>query len=213
MKIANIIYEKELVNHTQLEYVNYINKPTEYDSVDKTLPTLYVGWSFMKACNPNNELIQHADILKKKIIANELFWECSFEESKASHVKGIESFIKLVPQFYFQPKYHYINLDPVFFQIVDIEGLLDVIPKEIDKLYNFKNEMLYVYSSEKNQIWGINLKMYEFFKFEVQEIIDRISVRSKATFQDLEGSVYQSYYKILPNFTLLKRYLIVLLSN
>ena len=72
--------------------------------------------------------------------------------------------------------------------------------------------MLYVYSNEKNQIWGINLKMYEFFKFNIQEIADRVSVRSKLTFQDLEGNTYQSYYKILPNFTLLKRYLIVLLS-
>jgi hypothetical protein len=50
MKIANVIYEKELVNHTIVDYVNYINVATEYDSLDKTLPTLYVGWSFMKAC-------------------------------------------------------------------------------------------------------------------------------------------------------------------
>jgi len=212
MKLANIIYEKELVNHTQVDYINYFNKPQNYDSVDKTLPTLYVGWSFMKACNEFNDIIQNANILHKKIIGNELYWECSFEESKTSHVKGIESFIKLVPQFYFQPKYTYINLDPVFFQIVTVDDLMDALPKEIDNIYNFKNEMVYLLH-EKNII-GINLKMYDFFKFNIQEILDRISGRiKKASYQDPQGDVYLSYYKILPNFTYLKRYLIVILSN
>ena len=218
MKLANIIYEKELVNHTQVDYINYINAPTEYNTVDKTLPTLYVGWSFMKVCNPNNETIQNANILHKKIIGNELYWECSFEESKTSHVKGINSFIKLVPQFYFQPKYTYINLDPVFFQIVTIDDLMDALPKEIDTMYNFKNEMIYLLhedeTTQQKNIIGLNLKMYSYFKFNIQEILDRISGRiKKATFQDLQGDVYLSYYKILPNFAYLKRYLIVILSN
>lgn len=211
MKIANIIYEKELVNHTQVEYVNYFTGLTEYNKLDKTMPTLFVGWSFMKACNPDNELIQHADILKKRIISNELYWEFSFEESKSSHVKGVETFVNLVPQFYFIPKYTFINLDPVFFQIVDVQGILDVVPKEIDMLYNLKNEMLYILS--KNNITAINLKMYSFFKFDTEEIIRSLRQRTIKCCYDLEGTTYQSYYKILPNFNLLKRYLITMLSK
>jgi hypothetical protein len=211
MKIANIIYEKELVNHTEVEYVNYYKELKEYDSLDKTLPTLYVGWSFMKACNPNNEIIQHADILKKKIVFNELYWECSFEESKPSHVKGVENFVNLVPQFYFTPKYTYINLDPIFFQIIDIQGLLDVVPKEIDVMYNFKNEMLYILAG--NKITGIDLKMYNFFKFNIKEIISNLQNRTIKCHDDLDGSIYQFYYKILPNFALLKRYLITILAK
>jgi hypothetical protein len=211
MKIANIIYEKELVNHTQVDYINYFTGLTEYNKLDKTMPTLYVGWSLMKACNPNNELIQHADILKKRIITNELYWECSFEESKSSHVKGVENFVNLVPQFYFTPKYQFINLDPVFFQIVDVQGILDVVSREIDILYNFKNEMLYVLS--KNNITAINLKMYAFFGFYTEEIIRSLSDRTTKCTYDLEGSTYQSYYKILPNFNLLKRYLITMLPK
>ena len=211
MKIANIIYEKELVSHTQVDYINYFNKPQNYNSVDKTLPTLYVGWSFMKACNPFNEIIQNANILHKKIIANELYWECSYEESKPSHIKGVKSFVNLAPQFYFQPKYTYINLDPLFFQITDLEGLMDVLPKEIDFLYNFKNEMIYLLSG--NKITGIDLKIYRFFKFNTFEILARIQERTKKYQNDLDGSIYLSYYKILPDFSHLKRYLIVILSN
>lgn len=208
MKIANIVYENELVNHTEIDYINYFKGVQEYDKLDKTLPTLYVGWSFMKACNPDNAIIQNADILKKKIISNELYWECSFEEGKSSHVRGVEYFINLVPQFYFAPKYRYINLDPVFFQISEIQDLLDVLPKNIDRLYNYKNEMLYVLF--ENTIWGINLEMYKFFQFNIDEIILKIQGRTKSTISDIDGSYYQSYYKILPNFTYLKRYIITI---
>jgi len=211
MIIANIVYEKELVNHVEVEYINYYRGLTEYDKLDKTLPTLYVGWSFMKACNPDNEIIQNANILHKKIVANELYWECSFEESKGSHVKGIDNFINAIPQFYFPPKYKYINLDPVFFQLKDMQDLFDVLPIEIDTTYIYKNEMLYIISN--NKITGINLNMFEFFKFNIEEIKRRILEKTKIIYPDLSGEIYLKYYKILPNFTHLKRYLITILSK
>ena len=157
MKIANVVYEKELVNHTKVEFANYYCEPIEYDKLDKSLPTLYVGWSFMKACNPSNPIIMNADILKKKIITNELYWEFSFDESKASHVKGVDTFTGIAPQFYFTPKYQYVNLDPVFFQIADIQGLMDVVPKEIKASYNFKNEIVYLLSDNKYTISFLKL--------------------------------------------------------
>jgi len=214
MKIANIIYENELVNHVKSDYINYYNELMSYDDLDKSLPTLYVGWSFMKASNPNNNIIQNADILKKKIVTNELYWEFSFHESKASHVKGVNTFTNLVPEFYFNPKYTYTNLDPVFFQLKDIDDLLDVVPKEIDKIYQYRNEMIYLLF--ENKIWGINIKMFEFFKFNVDNIIHRLSNRLKLNtdyISDPEANTYQQYYKIFPNFEHLKRYLVTILSK
>lgn len=210
MKLANIVYEKELVNHTELSYINYYKGLTEYDNLDKTLPTLYVGWVFMKASNPNNEIIQHADVLKKKIITNELYWECSFDESKSSHVNGVENFINLVPHFYFTPKYTYINLDPVFFQLKDVQDLFDVIPKKIDVLYQFKDEMIYLLI--ENRIIGLNLLMYSFFKFNIDTIKGFLLERSTKNVIDLNGEIYQQQYKTFPNFTQLKRYLITTLK-
>lgn len=209
MKIANVIHEKELVNHIKSDYVNYFNEPKAYDELDKSLPTLYVGWSFMKASNPDNPIIQNADILKKKIITNELYWEFSFHESKASHVKGVNTFVSLVPQFYFNPKYIYTNLDPVFFQLKDIDDLIDVLPKKIDKYYLFKNSMLYLLFNDK--IYGLNIDMYRFFKFSTDEIIEQLSARTTTLHNDLEGLTYQSYYKIFPNFEHLKRYIVTIL--
>lgn len=208
MKIANIIFEKELVNHVNVEYINYVNSAVEYDKLDKTLPTLYVGWSFMKQSNVNNSFFNNIDILHKKIITNELYWECSFEESKNSHVKGVNYFVDHSPYYYFNSKYNYINLDPIFFQLATIDDLMDVVPKEIDKMYQFKNEMIYILS--ENKISGINLNIFDFFKFDIKEISEKISLRSKVVNNDVDGSFYQKQYKIFPNFTLLKRYLIVM---
>jgi hypothetical protein len=206
MKIANIVYEKELVNHTEVEYINYYKESIKYDNLNKTLPTLFVGWSFMKISNPNNEIISNANILHKKIIGNELYWECSFEESKSSHVRGIENFINLAPHFYFSPKYQYTNLDPVFFQIKDIDDLIDVLPKKIHNLYNYKEEMLYILF--ENKIWGVDLKMYNYFQFNINEIVLNIQSRAKSTISDISGDYYLSKYKIFPNFLQLKRYIV-----
>ena len=211
MKIANIVYEKDLVNHSKVDYINYINGAVKYDSLDKSLPTLYVGWSFMKACNPDNEYVQNANILHKKIISNELYWEFSFEESKQSHVKGIGLFVNSVPDFYFSPKYHYINLDPVFFQLAYIEDLMFVIPKKIEATYNFKNEIIYLLAD--NNIFGINLKMYEFFKFNIDDMLKIIMERTTYSYSDDNGDFYQSYYKIFPNFIRLKRYIVTILPK
>jgi len=211
MKIANIIHEKELVNHVKSDYVNYFNEPKSYDDLDKSLPTLYVGWTFMKTYNPDNSIIQNADILKNKIVTDELYWEFSFDENKASHVKGVNTFTGLAPQFYFKPKYTYTNLDPVFFQLKDIDDLMDVVPKEIDTIYQYKNEMIYLLF--ENKIWGINLKMFGFFKFDINDIIHRVGGRIKLNntyTTDFDGEIYQSYYKIFPNYEHLKRYIVTI---
>jgi len=211
MKLANIIFENELINHTKVDYVNYYNEPQLYDDIDKTLPTLYVGWNFMKKSNPNNQIIQNADILKERIIKNYLYFTFSFDESKSTHVKGVDKFIKKAPELYFNPKYKYINNDPVFLQIHNIDDLFNKIPKEIDSYYLLKNDMLYILCGK--EIFGLDLKMYNYFQFNVEKIKNEINNRASIKFNDLDGNLYAKYYKKFPDFSYLKRYLVVLLTN
>lgn len=211
MKIGNIVYEGDLVNHVKVDYVNYYNKSISYEELDTTLPTLYVGWSFMKRCNENNEIIQNADVLDNRIITNELYWECSYEEGKSTHIRGVEGFINSVVLFYFSSKYNYVNLDPVFFHLKDVDDLMDVISKDIDVMYNYKNEMLYLLVGDK--ITGINLLTYKFFKFDVGDMINRISERSKSIYNDLDCELYQKYYKYFDKHKQLIRYMPIILSK
>jgi hypothetical protein len=211
MKIANIVYEGELVNHKRVEYVNYYDKATKYGDLDTSLPTLYVGWSLMRTINKGDELFDKADILKHRMISDLLYWEFSFAESKPSHVKGIESFIKYVPLFYFSSNYTYTDLDPVFFQISNIQDLFDVLPKEIDRALYSTGEMLYLLKD--NKITGLNMKLYKFFKFNGAEIVLHIQERCSDFHDDIKGDVLMKLTKIFPNFPQLKRYLITLLTK
>jgi hypothetical protein len=85
---------------------------------------------------------------------------------------------------------------------------MDVIPKRIDVSYNYKNEMLYLLSS--NKITGINLLSYNYFKFDVNSIIERIAERTEIGIIDEEGLSYQQYYKIFPQYERLKRHMVTL---
>jgi len=218
IKLGNIIYREDLVNHEKVEYINYIHQPVNISShfrnyiyLNSDLPTLYVGWKFLKEVNSSDPLIKSQSILDKKIMSNRLFWEFSFNENKSEHVNGIESFVNDVPFYYFSSRYNYINLDPVCFLIKDISELMLLLPKEIDGYYNYKNEMLYIL--KEKQIWGVDLNMYSFFQFNINEIIEKIIKRSKINHIDINADTYQKYYKIFPNFDNLKRYLITLLIN
>jgi hypothetical protein len=210
MKIANIVYEGDLVNHKKLDYVNYYNYPIKYDDLNQNLPTIYVGWSFMRNVNKGNELFDNADILKHRIITNKLYWEFSFDESKSSHVSGVKSFVNYIPKFYFS-KYTYIDLDPVFFQISNTQDLGDVLPKQIDFVLFAKGDM--IYTIKENKITGINMEMYGYFDFDKSEIRDLLLQRSVNYCDDNDGTMLIKYSKTFPNFPNLKRYLIVLLTN
>lgn len=211
MKIGNIIYRDELVNHTPVKYINYIKQDIQYIIIDKNIPTLYVGWKFLKEVNADDPVIQAQSIFDKRIISNQLYWEFSFDENKGDHINGVESFVNNLPEYYFSGKYSYINLDPVFFQIKDIDDLMDMLPKKFDRLYNYKNEMLYVLMH--NKIFGVDLKMYNFFKFDIEKIVSLLTEKAETYLPDLDGDLFAAQSKIFPTFSNLKRYLIILLSN
>lgn len=220
MKIANIIYEKDLVNHKKVDYINYYT-----GSVDEIisqlknpeLPTLYVGWGFMKKFIQLNENLNNVNILKQQIIPNRLYWVFSFEEDKQNHVKGVEDFVYNTPQIYFTSKYEYTNIDPVFHQLSNNQDLFDVLPKKIDRCYYLKERMLYILSD--NKIYGLDMEMYRFFKFNIMGIISKLeemtfnNTLSFDIYHDVDGAMLENYYKLFPNLSLLKRYLVVLVTN
>jgi len=211
MKIGNIIYQDDLVNHEEVDYINYIQEPINFSELNTKLPTLYVGWRFLKGSNEDDRIIQQQSILDKKIVSNLLFWEFSFKENKSQHVNGVDFFVNDVPYYFFTSKYNYINLDPVFFHVESIEDLYHILPKDIDAYYNYKGEMLYLLKDQ--QLWGLDLNMYEFFDFNIEHILIKITNNSTKIFTDLNGESHQKYYKIFPNFENLKRYMVVLMSK
>lgn len=209
MKIANIIYEEELYDHDPQSYINYYNG---YDpNILLELPTLVVGWEFLKKIRIAVPQLNEANILNKTIIKNNFFWEFSFNENKSSHIDGIKDFSEDVPDIYFSSRYNYKIIDPVFYQIRNSEELFDILPKEINSYYIFENRMLYILSN--HEIIGLDLEIYRFFKFNIDLILMKISTPETMQFNDISGDLYRKYYKKFPNFFHLKRYLVAILSN
>lgn len=218
MKLGNIIYQDELVDHKKVEYINYIQSPVSFKSLNTNIPTLIVGWFNMKEINLD-ELIQKQSILDKKIISNVLYWEFSFKENKAQHVEGVNYFVNNVPFYYFKPRYTYVNIDPVFFGVSSIEELDNFLAKQYAAIYNYKGDMLYILKDadvqSPNGVIGIDLNMYQHFDFDMDKLILTLhkKVPTNRIYNDFDGETYQKHYKSYPNFDELKRYMVVLLSK
>lgn len=210
MILGNIIYENELINHITCDYIKYYNEEISHNKVNSNIPTLYVGWEYLKRCNPNVTFIQNCDILNRNIIPNKLYFEFSFDEYKSSHVKGVEEFSKNAPYLYFNSEYKYVNFDLIFQQLNGIDDVLATLPIYIDATYQYKNDMIYVLSG--NDIIGINLILFRFFNIDTVELINSINNRTSFIYLDYNGDMYQQHYKKMPNFSELKRYLVVMLK-
>lgn len=207
MKFANIVHGDELVNHIKLNYVNYYSFDNTKD-IDLNLPTLLVGWSFVKT---SNFFSKDINILEKRIIKSKLYWEFSFTENKSSHINGVSDFVYQSLKFYFFENYKYLNLDVVIHNIQSISDIQNNIPEIIHSSYIYKNEMAYILSNKK--IIGIDLNMYSFFGFDIKLIVKLIESRSNLFFNDADGEIYQKYYRMYPNFPYLKRYMVSFLTK
>jgi hypothetical protein len=208
IKIANIIYCNDLVNHTKQDYINYYQNIDNISIVDFKLPTLIVGWQCLKNINKDQNLFNNISILDKLIIKNKLYWEFSFEENKSNHIDGVESFIFNVPYYYFDSNIEYVLIDPVFNQIKDFNTLISYLPKNMEKIYNFKNEMIFILSN--NKVYGIDLKMFEFFKFDVVKLLEIIKQTTNNIIDDIDGKKYEYYYQYFYFYANLMRYVILM---
>lgn len=206
MKIGNIIYLDELVNHKKVEFINYYENIDDFSIVDYTLPTLFVGWKYLKSLNQiNNNL----SILDKNIVANKIYWEFSFNENKSEHINGVEYFTNNLPNYYFKDRYTYVDLNPLFFNISEIEELFLVLPKKIEKSYLIENKMLYLLVN--NKITGIDLETYNFFNFNVKTILNQIELISENHVIDEDSAKLIKQKEIFIGFGNLKRYMVTII--
>ena len=212
-KIGTILYKGRLVNHQKSDYITYINSNGGDENIvyDKENPILYVGWEQVKSM-VNDGWYDKVSILEKTIQPNKIFWEFSFDENKAQHVAGVNMFVNNVPYYYFQNNYRYTNIDPIFFNIRDLEELKQLLPVNYEFFYQYKDKMLYFLSGDK--ITSIDLELYKFFEIDLTAFIRQMSLSSKSRgVIDQEGETYEAYKESFPNFDYLQRYLIVLLSK
>jgi len=198
-KMGRIYYNEILVKHDKVSYVEYVQNPTNFNF---QLPTLIVGWNYVKSLNIKNNL----NILDKKI-KDILFWEFSFNEQKNNHINGVNNFAIGAPTLYFEHQYDYMVIDPIFNNIKNEEDLKFYFNSSIKRVYNYNNENLFILTNE-NKILGFNLLMFRFFKFNIDSILEKID--SSIIFND-NGDFFTNLCK-KHNFMFdLKRYVVTIL--
>lgn len=211
MKLGNIIYENEIINHVKSEIINYYDfNDKSIVQINNNLPTLIIGWNLTKKVLYNSSI--HCSILEKRIITNRLYWEHSFEEDKEEYTLGISNFIDNVGFYYNMDIYKYINLDPLFFQVNNFDELKAILPKEIEGLYQYKNDMIYILKD--NNITGIDLNSYCYYGFNTNEIITHLKsivLNKEFIFIDNDAKLYNELRSKMQYFNKLKTYTLPLL--
>lgn len=203
MKIANIIYKDELVNHKRVDYINYMEKPISIDQIKKGVPTLYVGWCYFKELNKYNKIASNVDILEKEIIPKKLYWEFSYDEKKSDHINGVLDFVISAPTLYFSNKYFYKFINPIYDNIKNINDLTKYdFHINMDVFYNYKNKMIYIldkYINENNLskmeyvIYGVDLDLFNFLGFNRDDTINFFQEKSIKIINDIDGSLSSEY--------------------
>lgn len=202
-KIGNILYTDELVNHKKVDYINYIENDN-INIINNDLPTLIVGWYNVKKNN-----LKNISILNKTITPYNLYWEFTFEENKSNHVDGVETFTKLLPNYYFQKRYNYYTIDPIFYDIYVTEDIIKHINGEIEKCY-LNNDMLYILTNENN-IYGLNLHIYNYFLIKKENLLFYFSNKINIFVEDENNEIFNKYLNFFNGFEYTKRYLITFL--
>lgn len=206
MKLGNLLYSGELINHEKVDYITYHN--IEEDGLNSLmlvnfneLPTMVVGFSLLKKLYGDKYPDQ--SILDKIVIPNKLYWEFSFNENKKQNIDGIENFIneKVIDYYFFDFKY--FNIDPIFNKISNEDDLIKNFPI-IDCAYS-DNRMLYVISS--NSVFGLDLDVFDFYGFNINYIKNSILEKAIKRVIDPDNNIYLSYYRQFPELNFLKRYI------
>lgn len=204
MKLANIVYNCELVNHDECEYCNYINTDKLIIDYDINLPTLYVGWGLLKICNPSVNL----SILKHEIVKDWVYWTFDFNEKNDLHINDIENFVRKITYNYFiNGVYNYNIID--YIQYLTTDDLISSLPKNIDNVYIYKNSMLYI--KDDLNIYGIDLDGCRFFNLDVDIIINYCNKISPTILNDVNGDKYVELCEIYGSLEYLKRFVVCLI--
>ena len=205
-KIGNIVYDKELMNHQKVDWLNYVQKN---EVCDYNLPTLIVGWNNFKNKFPH----LHPNILNKKINSTypRVCWEFSMDEKITEHFTGIENFVKNAPREFIN-QYKYYSIDPIANNILNPEHLYRSMGISSGSYYQYKDEIIYVKNGLNSNIIGIYLNAFKYFGFDITEIMTFFAENFTSKTIDADGSIYLTYYKQFPEFDQLKRSMVLFLD-
>jgi len=133
------------------------------------LPTLIIGWDYIKKHYPDY------DIIDRKLSDN-LYWTFKKTERRELHEEDIYNFVERVyKQLTKDIKYTFI--DPIIFDRKTIIKLIKKINKTNNIISYRHDRMVYTYFD--NFIFGFDLELIEFIGLNVEKFLLKIKNKSK----------------------------------
>ncbi len=133
------------------------------------LPTLIVGWDYIKKQYPDY------DIINRKL-SDDLYWTFKKTERRELHEEDIYHFVERVYKHLIKDiKYTFI--DPILFDRKTIKKLIKKVNEKKDIISYQHDRMIYLYFD--NFIFGIDLDTIDFIGLNVEKFLLKINNKSK----------------------------------
>src|SRR5690606_25726476 len=98
--------------------------------------------------------------------------------------------------------------DPVF----KLKSFRELFYEPIEAGYYYHPQR-HLYLLSGYDIYGINLELFEYMDIDIETLTRRIKKHVPYIKTDISGSVLRKYEEIIPDFPLLRRYLVVLVAG
>ena len=181
MLIANI------VSATNVNVSCDFNVVKSLDETVQGLPTLIVGWDYIKKNYPDY------DIIKRKLNEN-LFWTFKKTEKRELHEEDIYNFVEQSYKNLIKD-ITYTFIDPILFSRKNIVKIIKAI-NNTNKVISYKHEnMVYIYF--ERYIFGVDLIFTEFIGINSEKLLSKINKKSYI-FLD-KNTIFIEYKKRIEN--------------
>jgi len=161
MLIANIVSTAKLNVSCDFNVVKSL------DETVQGLPTLIVGWDYIKKKYPDY------DIINRKLSDN-LYWTFKKTEKRELHEEDIYNFVEKSYKSLIE-NIEYIFVDPI---LLKKKSLIKLIKKlHNSKLISYHHDDM-IYISTEKYIFGIDLQLIDFVGLSVDKLINKIKKKS-----------------------------------
>ena len=151
-KLGNIVVQKSDLR--LMNKVDFIHYTSDLSDIIKDLPTLIIGWNYVKTLYPDIPL----SILKEGI--NEKTWRCfSPMEKNTKHIECVEEFYRnIIDRIKDKISYDFVNIFNV--SMSDIKEIISILNSNTRVICYVHYQFMYVYFNDR--VLGFSLDDIEY---------------------------------------------------
>lgn len=158
-------YIANILTNSKLDVSSFFHITSNFEEIDKTLPTLIIGWGEVK------KLFPEQNILKNEIEEN-LYWTFSKREKRYKYEQDLENFIKKVTDnINNKINYHFFNY--LLANTNKRVSFINYINKGFCSIY-YNSRFLYIYCIKDEITLGISLKDLNYIGINSKDFINSL---------------------------------------